>query len=90
MPTLRTVPLAAAALLSACAAKGGDPFQTIGVDEVERMLGRPGVFVLDANERDVYVEHHLPGARLVSRDTLARVLPADHGATLVFYCAGPK
>lgn len=58
------------------------------VEEVERMLGRPGVFVFDANPRELYASKHVPGARWVQWDAVtAEVLPADRDATVIFYCA---
>jgi rhodanese-related sulfurtransferase len=90
MTTVRTAALAAAALLAACNRPAEEPFKMVEVDDVQRLLGQPGVAVLDANNPDVFEERHLPGARLVTRANLADVLPADRGATLVFYCAGPR
>ncbi len=68
-----------------------DPYRTLEPDEVEKMLGASDVRVYDANPRDVYEKHHLPGAVFIGHEKdLSRVLPADRSARLVFYCAGPK
>jgi rhodanese-related sulfurtransferase len=80
--------LLAGAPLPAPAAEA-EPFQMIPVDEVERMLGQPDVVVLDANNRDLFEKHHLPGARFITSKTLAEALPKDKAARLVFYCASP-
>lgn len=56
--------------------------------QVEAKLGQPNVFLFDANPREFYEHGHLPGAAWVKFDGVtADVLPADRGATLVFYCA---
>ncbi len=55
------------------------------------MLGRSDSRVYDANPRDVYEKHHLPGAVFIGHEKdLAQYLPADKSTRLVFYCAGPK
>lgn len=81
--------LGAAAVL-ACAGRAGDePFTLASMDEVQAMLGAPDVVVVDANPRDVFEKHHLPGARSSKSAPLAEVLPADKDARVVFYCASP-
>lgn len=66
-----------------------DFFQTINMAEVSRIMKRPGVALLDVNVREVWEKHHLPGAVHIDSPDIARFLPADKGATLIFYCAGP-
>jgi rhodanese-related sulfurtransferase len=91
MTRLHIAALCAAGVSLACHREpAGEPFQTIGMDEVQGMLGRPGVFVLDANVPEVFEENHLPGAQHVSPARVAGALPPDKDATLVFYCAGPR
>jgi|SRR5437867_5543503 len=64
-----------------------DPFGRLSVDQVERRLDRPDVFIFDGNPPDVYATNHLPGAvRIEHQDITASVLPQDKDATLVFYC----
>lgn len=47
--------------------------------------------VFDANHRETFDEHHVPGATWVSYDAVtADVLPADHATSLVFYCANEQ
>jgi hypothetical protein len=81
--------LAAAAVLG-CAGKGArDPFAMVGIDEVQRMMSEPGVAIIDANTRETFEKHHLPGAKHYKAAPFAEVLPPDKGTKLVFYCASP-
>ncbi len=84
------VALAAAVGAGRAAAAGGEPYGTLGLDEVEKMLGAPGVAILDANTDELWAKHHLPGAVHVTGKELARLLPADRGTRLVFYCTNPR
>jgi rhodanese-related sulfurtransferase len=46
---------------------------------------------LDANPREIYDEHHLPGARWVPYDGVtAEMLSSDKATPLVFYCANTR
>lgn len=54
----------------------------------EAKAGQLQLFIYDNNEKERYVQSHLPGARWVEFDEIkASDLPADKEATLVFYCA---
>lgn len=65
-----------------------DGFGRLTADEVEKMLGRPDVFVYDNNPPEVYKQGHVPGAKwLKYNDVKPSDLPADKDATLIFYCA---
>lgn len=89
----RALPLAAVALaLLACAGSSSakDPFALVSLDEVHKMLGEPDVSVIDANTRQTFEEHHLPGARHYKAAPFAEVLPPDKERRLVFYCASPS
>ncbi|HET8542079.1 MAG TPA: rhodanese-like domain-containing protein [Anaeromyxobacter sp.] len=91
-PARRVAPLlAAAALAAACTAnRSGEPFTLVTLDEVERMLGDPGVAIVDANTPETFRAGHLPGARWYREGpSLASVLPADRTRRIVFYCASP-
>ncbi len=45
-------------------------------------------YVFDNNPHDRFVKSHVPGAKWVDDESVtAAVLPADKGATLIFYCA---
>lgn len=80
--------IALAALLVACGAHSGAEPRRLTIDEVEARLGRPDVYVYDANPREMYDEKHVPGARWIAWDHVtAADLPSDRGATLIFYCA---
>ena len=64
-----------------------EPFGRFTVDQVERRLGQPGVYVFDGNPSEIYAENHLPAAaRLNHKDITKDVLPKDSDATLIFYC----
>lgn len=72
------------------AAESDPRFAIISVDAVAQRVeahdARLAVF--DANSRETYDEHHVPGATWVRYDAVtAEVLPTDHTASLVFYCA---
>lgn len=62
--------------------------QKLTLEQVEAKLGQAGVFLFDANPKELYDRAHLPGAAWVKFDAVeASALPSDKGATLVFYCA---
>ena len=68
-------------------------FAQITVDEVASAItaadGRVAVF--DANSRETFDEHHVPGATWVDYDAVtAEQLPADRSTQLVFYCANEQ
>jgi rhodanese-related sulfurtransferase len=87
----RLLPLLALALaVPLGCAHAGEPYGTMSADEVEAVLGKPGVAILDANVDELWEKYHLPGAIHVGGRDLAALLPADRGTRLVFYCSGPK
>ncbi len=60
------------------------------VAQVAARLGEPGFHVFDNNGRGRWKRSHVPGAKHLNAHAIqASDLPADKGATLVFYCAGP-
>lgn len=68
-------------------------FAMISVDQVaERVAAHDAhLAVFDANHRETFDEHHVPGATWVHYDSVtADVLPADHATSLVFYCANEQ
>ncbi len=69
-------------------ASAGEPYLHVSVDAVARFLGTPGVHVFDVNPDEIWSRHHLPGAVHVTDPDLSKVLPADRGASIVFYCSG--
>lgn len=50
--------------------------------------GKLQLFVYDNNEKERFLQSHLPGARWLEFDEIKETdLPKDKEATLVFYCA---
>ncbi len=90
---IRRVVAAAGALLAVAAFAGeakGEPFSLVSMDDVERMIGKPDVFVVDVNPQDVFRKNHVPGAHWWRTAPLAQLLPAQKDRSLVFYCASPS
>ena len=77
--------------VAACAAEkpSGEPFGMMSLDEVEKLVGKPGVFIVDANDKDVFAKNHLPGASWYKAAPFDQLLPPAKDTTLVFYCASP-
>jgi rhodanese-related sulfurtransferase len=94
MPHARLLRAAAAAAVLVALACGrrasAEPFGMLSMDDVEKLVGRPGVVLVDANPEDVYRKNHLPGARWWRSAPLAALLPADKDQRVVFYCASPS
>lgn len=65
------------------------PFKELSISDVEQKLAaaqKP--YVYDANPREVYDKHHVPGATWIQFDqVVASMFPADKNAQLIFYCA---
>lgn len=99
-PLIRSLGVAAAALLLSSGliaaageseGKESEPFKRLTVEEVGQRLADPGVHIYDGNHDEVYLEGHLPGAvHLFSKNIKEGVLPADKGATLIFYCRNER
>jgi len=85
--TLAALALAASASQATAKEEG---FQLMPMDQVEKLLGRPGVAFLDANIPELWEKHRLPGAVHITGKDLAPLLPADKGTQLIFYCSNPK
>jgi hypothetical protein len=87
------VALAAAAMLLGCSRSSvpsSSELKTLTVDEVAaRIAAHDGkTFVFDDNPSDRYAKSHVPGAKWLDEENVtAADLPADKGATLIFYCA---
>jgi rhodanese-related sulfurtransferase len=89
---IRPAVAAAAALVAVAALAGerqGEPFTLLSMDQVERMVGKPDVAIVDANPEEVFRKNHLPGARWYRSAPFAQVLPARKDVPVVFYCASP-
>src|SRR5262245_14679029 len=68
-------------------AKRADRFGELTVDEVAARIGKPGVYIYDNNNREDWVEGHVPTATWLDESAItAADLPADKNATLIFYC----
>lgn len=83
-------PLGLIAALACSSSATEVPIRELALDEVERSLGTPGFHVFDANTPEIYAQHHVPGARWVKGKDVARALPAEKEAKLVFYCTSPS
>ena len=86
-PALLGLAVVMATTAAPCPKEG---FAHVSVDEVERFLGKPGVYIFDVNVPEIWAEHHLPGAIHVKDAKLKRYLPTDKNAILIFYCAEPR
>jgi len=66
-----------------------DNLKTMTVDQVAaRVAAKDGhTFVYDDNPQDRYAKGHVPGATWLQHEPTQADLPADKGATLIFYCA---
>ncbi len=64
----------------------GEQYQTVSLREAGELHGQPGVYFLDCNESEIHAQYHVPGSVWVTSDDLMKYLPADHQATVVFYC----
>jgi hypothetical protein len=68
-------------------ARRADGFGELTVDQVAERIGKPGVHIYDNNNREEWVEGHVPTATWVDYGTMtASDLPAEKDATLIFYC----
>lgn len=74
---------------SSAASSGSEASPAFTNVSVEAVAARaPSVAVFDANSRETFDLHHVPGATWVHYDSVtADVLPADPSTPLVFYCA---
>jgi hypothetical protein len=69
------------------AAPAARSFGELTVDQVAEKIGKPGVYLYDNNNREEWVEGHVPTATWLDYGAItAKDLPADKDATLIFYC----
>ena len=69
------------------------PLAQSSVEEVSAAIDarNNSIAVFDANHRETFDEHHVPGAKWVHYDDYAASeLPADRAQHLVFYCANEE
>ena len=57
----------------------------VTIDQLTKMIADGSVTVVDARDRKAYDKGHVDGAIHMASYTI----PADHSATIVFYCGGP-
>jgi rhodanese-related sulfurtransferase len=79
-----------AVLCSTVALQAGE-YPDISITELKTAIADKKVTLIDANGSDSYNSGHIPGAINFqsAKADLASKLPADKGALVVAYCAGP-
>jgi rhodanese-related sulfurtransferase len=85
----RPAPAPQASQGSEAHAANNQELPALTIDQLSAMLEHhEQVAVYDANGRERYEQGHIPSARHVGHDEVtAAVLPPEHNARLVFYCA---
>jgi rhodanese-like protein len=88
------VPLATAAVAAfapGCHRAGSsEPFGSLEVGQVERLVRTGAASTFDANGPETYAAGHVPGAVLVANGEVdPKILPSDKDRHLVFYCMNP-
>lgn len=74
-------------LVAPLVATANEGFGRLTPAEVKAKLGQKNVYIFDNNAKEAYATAHLPGAKWLDPTHIeAKELPADHGATLIFYC----
>ncbi|HEU4733469.1 MAG TPA: hypothetical protein VFT22_36500 [Kofleriaceae bacterium] len=66
-----------------------DELKPLTVEQVAARIAAPDgkTFIYDDNSKESWVKGHVPGAKWLDSDHVtAADLPADHTATLIFYC----
>jgi rhodanese-related sulfurtransferase len=78
--------------LAAATTGNGHPPNVLSLGEVRTLMdGKEAVYIYDANERESYLEGHIPGARWVQYEAVtAAELPPAKDAKLIFYCYNPQ
>ena len=83
--------LAAALALGATGTRAKEEgFSLLPMDEVEKLMARGEIAIYDANVAEIWEKHRLRGAVHIVGKELARILPTDKAARVVFYCTNPK
>lgn len=73
------------------AAAAPTEIRTLTPEQVQEWQASRGVHVFDANPRDIFDKHHVPGAVHIEYDQItASQLPADQLAAVVFYCMNER
>ncbi len=64
--------------------------EIISPGELNRMMARSDVVILDVNSRQSWMKTRVPGALNLDPDRFSKTdLPADKSKLLVFYCSNP-
>lgn len=83
--------LCAAAVLTACGSveEGKNGVKKITAKEAKELMDAGGVTVVDVRRQDEYDEGHVPGAVLVTNETIGEEAPGllpDREAVILVYC----
>jgi rhodanese-related sulfurtransferase len=78
--------------LAAATTVNAHPVSVLSLSEVRALMdGKQAVYIYDANDRESYLQGHIPGARWVQYNAVtAAVLPPAKDAKLIFYCYNPQ
>lgn len=69
---------------------GSDDLEPLTADELARRLGRRGTLVIDVRPAPEYAAGHIPGARSIPPDEVARRMSElPRNREIVAYCRGP-
>lgn len=96
LPTLMSKIGLPALILSSALAWAGAPFKMMDAQELATLMGTPAknLAILDVNNDDTrHKDGTIPGAKLLSSSSkydIAKELPSDKSAKLVFFCANTK
>ena len=73
------------------AATAATEIRTLTPAQLHAMRATRRVYVFDANPRDIFDKHHVPGAVHVEYDQVtASQLPTDQSEPVVFYCMNER
>lgn len=66
---------------------GNEGFGELTVEQAAARAQENNVYFFDANDMETFREGHVPRAKWIDYNNYAEsALPADKGATLIFYC----
>lgn len=78
-------------IFTSCQTRVPKEFPTISTEQLHRGIQDKSLRVFDNNNPEVYREGHIPTATFMDiYDPSSDVLPADQGASLVFYCKNTR
>jgi rhodanese-related sulfurtransferase len=78
--------------LAAATTVAAHPASVLSLSAVRALMyGKEALYIYDANDRESYLEGHIPGARWVRYDAVSAAdLPPAKDAKLIFYCYNPQ